>query len=51
MKLNTPKLRSKTSTTPRPRPKTIHVESSGLEDGMLTPARGKRGSSTNLAGI
>lgn len=50
MKLNTPKLRNKTSTAPRPRPKTIHVESGGMDDGMMTPARGKKGSSTNLAG-
>lgn len=49
-KLNTPKLRNRTSTTPRPRPKTIHVESGGMEDGMLTPSRGKKGSTTNLAG-
>lgn len=50
MKLNTPKLRNKTSTAPRPRPKTIHVESSDMGDGMLTPSRGKKGSSTNLTG-
>lgn len=50
MKLTTPKMRSKTATNPRPRPKTIHVESGGLEDGMLTPSSGKKGSTTNLAG-
>ncbi|XP_065163737.1 patronin isoform X3 [Atheta coriaria] len=43
-----PKLRGKT--TGRPRPKTIHIDSGSVEmaEGMLQPARGKKGSSSNL---
>lgn len=45
------KLRPK-GTTPRPRPKTIHIDSGSVEmaEGMLQPARGKRGSNSNLTG-
>lgn len=48
----TPKMRSKGS-TPRPRPKTIHIDSGSVEmaEGMLPSSRGKRGSNTNLTGI
>uniref|UniRef100_A0A1B6CT79 CKK domain-containing protein n=1 Tax=Clastoptera arizonana TaxID=38151 RepID=A0A1B6CT79_9HEMI len=44
-----PKLRNKTQPS-RPRPKTIHIDSgSDTHDGMLTPSRGKKGSSSNLS--
>lgn len=44
-----PKLRGKT--TGRPRPKTIHVDTGSVElaEGMLTPSRGKKGSTSNLS--
>lgn len=43
------KLRTK-STPSRPRPKTIHVDAaSELDSGVLTPSRGKKGSSSNLS--
>lgn len=43
------KLRNK-ATPSRPRPKTIHVDAgSELDSGALTPARGKKGSSSNLS--
>ncbi|CAL7945726.1 unnamed protein product [Xylocopa violacea] len=44
------KLRNKTATTTRPRPKTIHVDAgTELDSGALTPSRGKKGSSSNLS--
>ncbi|XP_076751760.1 calmodulin-regulated spectrin-associated protein patronin isoform X12 [Xylocopa sonorina] len=44
------KLRNKTATTTRPRPKTIHVDAGAeLDSGALTPSRGKKGSSSNLS--
>uniref|UniRef100_A0A1B6FVT7 Patronin n=1 Tax=Cuerna arida TaxID=1464854 RepID=A0A1B6FVT7_9HEMI len=44
-----PKLRGKTQPA-RPRPKTIHIDSGAdAHDGMLTPSRGKKGSSSNLS--
>ncbi|XP_067007915.2 patronin [Anabrus simplex] len=45
-----PKMRNKSSTTTRPRPKTIHVDSGGvdLQDGVLSPSRSKKGSTSNL---
>lgn len=46
-----PKLRGRAQPT-RPRPKTIHIDSGAdAHDGMLTPSRGKKGSSSNLSGI
>ncbi|XP_034230679.1 patronin isoform X3 [Thrips palmi] len=44
-----PKMRNKTVT--RPRPKTIHVDSGNvnLAEGLLSPSRGKKGSTSNLA--
>nr|CAD7259678.1 unnamed protein product [Timema shepardi] len=44
-----PKMRTKTSTT-RPRPKTIHVDSGGVDinDDILSPSRSKKGSTSNL---
>lgn len=43
------KLRSK-ATPSRPRPKTIHVDAGAeLDSGVLTPSRGKKGSSSNLS--
>lgn len=46
-----PKLRAKAQPA-RPRPKTIHIDSGAdAHDGMLTPSRGKKGSSSNLSGI
>ncbi|XP_058802244.1 patronin isoform X4 [Phymastichus coffea] len=43
------KLRNK-ATPSRPRPKTIHVDAGAeLDSGALTPARGKKGSSSNLS--
>ncbi|KAK3922426.1 Patronin, partial [Frankliniella fusca] len=44
-----PKMRNKTVT--RPRPKTIHVDSGNVEmaEGLLSPSRGKKGSTSNLA--
>ena len=43
------KLRNKV-TTSRPRPKTIHVDAGAeLDSGVLTPSRGKKGSSSNLS--
>lgn len=43
------KLRNK-ATTSRPRPKTIHVDAgTDLDSGVLTPSRGKKGSSSNLS--
>ncbi|XP_063990128.1 patronin isoform X6 [Diachasmimorpha longicaudata] len=47
----TPKLRSKTATSARPRPKTIAVDHSELDSGTLTPSRGKKGSSSNLSTV
>lgn len=47
-----PRLRGKPSTT-RQRPKTIHIDNhstSDMHDGMLTPSRGNKGSSSNLSG-
>lgn len=46
-----PKMRNKSSTT-RPRPKTIHVDSSAvdLQEGVLSPSRSKKGSTSNLTG-
>ncbi|CAL7945719.1 unnamed protein product [Xylocopa violacea] len=46
------KLRNKTATTTRPRPKTIHVDAgTELDSGALTPSRGKKGSSSNLSTV
>ncbi|XP_076751769.1 calmodulin-regulated spectrin-associated protein patronin isoform X20 [Xylocopa sonorina] len=46
------KLRNKTATTTRPRPKTIHVDAGAeLDSGALTPSRGKKGSSSNLSTV
>ncbi|KAE8747737.1 hypothetical protein FOCC_FOCC005560 [Frankliniella occidentalis] len=44
-----PKMRNKTVT--RPRPKTIHVDSGNVDlaEGLLSPSRGKKGSTSNLA--
>ncbi|XP_063226734.1 patronin isoform X2 [Bacillus rossius redtenbacheri] len=44
-----PKMRSKTSAG-RPRPKTIHVDSGGVDmtDDILSPSRSKKGSTSNL---
>ncbi|XP_023316368.1 patronin isoform X4 [Trichogramma pretiosum] len=43
------KLRNK-ATPIRPRPKTIHVDAGAdLDSGVLTPSRGKKGSSSNLS--
>ncbi|XP_054281794.1 patronin isoform X3 [Macrosteles quadrilineatus] len=43
-----PRMRGKTN--PRPRPKTIHIDSGAdSHDGALTPSRGKKGSSSNLS--
>ena len=43
------KLRNK-ATPSRPRPKTIHVDAgTDLDSGVLTPSRGKKGSSSNLS--
>lgn len=48
-----PRLRGKPSMT-RPRPKTIHIDNhsstSDMHDGILTPSRGNKGSSSNLSG-
>ncbi|XP_026684668.1 patronin-like isoform X4 [Diaphorina citri] len=47
-----PRLRGKPSMT-RPRPKTIHIDNhsstSDMHDGILTPSRGNKGSSSNLS--
>jgi calmodulin-regulated spectrin-associated protein len=51
-----PKMRNKTSTGSRPRPKTIHVDSGGvgggvdMQEGVLSPSRSKKGSTSNLTG-
>lgn len=43
------KLRTKNAPS-RPRPKTIHGDASAdLDSGVLTPSRGKKGSSSNLS--
>ncbi|XP_039307085.1 patronin isoform X12 [Solenopsis invicta] len=48
--INPAKLRNKTATTARPRPKTIHGDAGAvLDSGALTPSRGKKGSSSNLS--
>ncbi|CAH1389035.1 unnamed protein product [Nezara viridula] len=44
-----PKLRQKGSGGGRPRPKTIHIDSGADDTGMMTPSRGKKGSSSNLS--
>ncbi|XP_014275240.1 patronin isoform X3 [Halyomorpha halys] len=46
-----PKLRQKASGGGRPRPKTIHIDSGAEETGMMTPSRGKKGSSSNLSEV
>lgn len=46
-----PKLRQKVSGGGRPRPKTIHIDSGAEETGMMTPSRGKKGSSSNLSEV
>ncbi|XP_020292949.1 patronin isoform X6 [Pseudomyrmex gracilis] len=47
--INPAKLRNKTATA-RPRPKTIHGDAGAvLDSGVLTPSRGKKGSSSNLS--
>ena len=49
-----PKMRNKTSAGSRPRPKTIHVDSGGvtsdMQEGILSPSRSKKGSTSNLTG-
>ncbi|KAL1123807.1 hypothetical protein AAG570_001578, partial [Ranatra chinensis] len=45
-------LRGKAGQVPRPRPKTIHIDSGSAHDahdGTITPSRGKKGSSSNLS--
>jgi hypothetical protein len=50
-------MRNKTSAGSRPRPKTIHVDSGGvnsgvdMQEGILSPSRSKKGSTSNLTGI
>lgn len=45
-----PKMRNKSSASSRPRPKTIHVDSGSVDvqEGILSPSRSKKGSTSNL---